>query len=163
MARILSPSRLSSLNLIHVLAPQQCRPSSVSRIGPVGSPPEGGGFFNQHYGDFCISRDTIHHWLVKTCIKSPHGEKQECVDSRRDELNLRGFSHWHHLKCTISRNHSTLMIASGSDTTCCRGGCGMMIRKRRREPTDGKRIVFPPSTRALQLRPSTCTARRTRS
>jgi hypothetical protein len=23
-----------------------------------GSPPEGGGFFNQHYGDFCISRDT---------------------------------------------------------------------------------------------------------
>jgi hypothetical protein len=22
-----------------------------------GSPPEGGGFFNQHYGDFCISRD----------------------------------------------------------------------------------------------------------
>ena len=24
-----------------------------------GSPPMGGGFFNQHNGDFCISRDTL--------------------------------------------------------------------------------------------------------
>ena len=24
-----------------------------------GSPPVGGGFFNQHYGDFCISRDKM--------------------------------------------------------------------------------------------------------
>jgi hypothetical protein len=24
-----------------------------------GSPPVGGGFFNQHYGDFCISRDNL--------------------------------------------------------------------------------------------------------
>lgn len=92
-------------------------------------PPEGSNHAPQHECDACLrvtgeddaegnerkrkirdqkygerqSGGATHQRLTGSCEQSPHGDKQERVDSRSDVFGLRGSTHWHYQRFQILR------------------------------------------------------------